>query len=100
MTQGIDCHGVHVECCKAIVLFRPGIAIVGGSKHTATLTHLRLSSGKDVAIGRVNRERNNVSRCQAVISQCPTVSVISRTVKTIATTGSSGKNVSARIDRQ
>ena len=62
VTSMVDCHGVHIACCKTSILFRPGFAVVSGSKHTASLTHMRLSSGEDVT-AVIDRQRRNVGRC-------------------------------------
>jgi hypothetical protein len=63
MAQGVDCHRVHIDCGKAVILFSPGIAVIAGSKHAATLTEYGMSSGKDVAVVRIDRQRSYIGSC-------------------------------------
>jgi hypothetical protein len=57
----IDCHCVYVRCRDAVILFCPTIAIVSRSEDTATITHERISCGKDVTVV-VNPQPGDVRR--------------------------------------
>jgi hypothetical protein len=60
VTNPVDYYRVYIEGCKTSILFRPVFAIISGSKHSPSLAHLRLSSGKDVTIAGIDRQRCNV----------------------------------------
>lgn len=76
MTEGVDRHCVYVESFQTVILFRPGIAVIGGSKHPAAFTEYGIGSGKNVAVVGTDRQRSDVGRGETVIGQLPTLSII------------------------
>ena len=60
MTDRVDRHAVHVQGCKADILFSPTVAVVGGSKHAATDAHDRTCPREDVTVAGVDRQCGNV----------------------------------------
>jgi hypothetical protein len=63
VAQRVDGHCAHINRRKTIILFRPAVTVVSGSEHAATLTEYGMSSGKDVTVAFIDRQRRDVGGC-------------------------------------
>src|SRR5205807_1448174 len=92
---GSECRDrAHLSRYQPVVLFDPGIGIVGRSENAAAEIRAR----EEVAIGISSKRKNKACR-QPIIYLCPVISVVGR-AENAAAFKSASKNVAAGIDGQ